>query len=74
MGNIRSYDKDFKKEVLRLINDTDKRVLDVAKELDIPTTTIHTWKKRARKYNDSAFPGKGNLHESDAEIVKLRKC
>lgn len=73
MGNIRSYDKDFKNEVLRLINDAGKRVADVAKELDIPATTIHTWQKQARKHKDNAFPGKGKLHESDAEIAKLRK-
>jgi transposase len=73
MGNMRSYDKDFKKEVLRLINDAGKSVADVAKELDIPATTIHGWQKQARRHKDDAFPGKGHLHAPDAEMAKLRK-
>ncbi|WHH57726.1 transposase [Petroclostridium sp. X23] len=73
MGNTRSYDKDFKKEVLRLINEAGKSVAEVGKELDIPATTIHGWIKQAKKHKDDAFPSKGNLHESDVEIVKLRK-
>jgi transposase len=45
----------------------------VCDELGIPVGTLATWVQSHKKDGDEAFPGKGHLKPSDAEVMNLRK-
>jgi transposase len=47
MGNPReSYDEEFKRKTILHMEETRKRPIDIAKELDIPKSTLSRWIKQ----------------------------
>ena len=71
MKKNRTYDSAFKEQTLELIGNGNKKVNEVARDLGIPVSTIHTWIRQKGKYKDNIFPGKGNPR--DKEIYDLKK-
>lgn len=69
----RGYDKEFKINAVKLYLASGKKYQEISKELGIPMGTLVTWIMNHRKYGEEAFPGKGNLKPSDAEVANLRK-
>ena len=69
----RSFPKDFKKEVVLLITEEGRQVLDVAQELDIHPNVLHRWKREYLLYDENAFPGKGQLKHPTEEMYRLHK-
>jgi transposase len=72
MGERKSYDKEFKQEVVKLIKEGNRTVSSVANDLGIAKSTITQWVKQNDKHKNNAFPGKGNLRPEDDEIRKLK--
>lgn len=68
----RKYDKEFKLDAVRLVEDG-KRIAEVARELDIAEQTLHNWVKKFSEDKDSAFVGGGNLKPEDKAIRNLEK-
>ena len=71
--NRRKYDKTFKLEVLKMIQQSDKTIKSIAQELGIHPGVISRWRKEFRKHETDAFPGKGHQTPEDEEIRRLRK-
>lgn len=47
MGNIRqSYDAEFKQKTVKHMEETKKTLKQVSKDLDIPISSLSTWRKR----------------------------
>jgi transposase len=69
----RSYDKEFKLSAIKLLLTSGRSHEQVSKELGIPVGTLVTWVKSHKKEGVEAFPGKGYLKPSDAEVMALRK-
>jgi transposase-like protein len=69
----RSYDKEFKLNAVKLYLASGKAYHEISKELGIPTGTLVTWVRNHKKNGEEAFPGKGYLRSSDAEVANLRK-
>lgn len=47
MGEMRdSYDKEFKRKTVEHMESTGKRLIDIARELDIPKSTLSRWIKQ----------------------------
>lgn len=68
----RTYTNEQKAEVLRIVEQADKPVSQVAKELGIGVSTIHTWKRQSRI--DSQGDPNGPLTSSERqELVALRR-
>ncbi|TYQ17882.1 UNVERIFIED_CONTAM: transposase [Acetivibrio alkalicellulosi] len=72
MGNRKSYSKEFKEQAVDLVRKAGKSINEVARELDIATSTLCGWLKSKDEHKEFAFPGKGKLHEDD-EIRRLKK-
>lgn len=70
---IRSYDKEFKLNAVKLYLASGKKYKQISKELGIPIGTLVTWVKSQLADGAEAFPGKGHLKASDAEVAELRK-
>ena len=69
----RTYDKEFKLNAINLYLSSGRRYEQVSDELGIPVGTLVTWVQTHKKNGAEAFPGKGCLKPSDAEIAQLRK-
>lgn len=71
---IRAYDKEFKKSAVKLYKESGRSLSQVSEELGIPSPTLAGWIQPYSIDKEEAFPGKGNLKSSDAEVVQLRKA
>jgi len=67
------YTREFKIEAIRLAEESDKPVMQTARELGIRQNQIYKWKKQLEAEGDVAFPGTGKKAESDPENARLRR-
>ena len=67
------YSKEFKLEAIKLAEESDKPVTQVARELGLRVNQIYKWKKQLEVKQDDAFPGKGRALDKDDEIRRLKK-
>jgi transposase len=70
----RVYSKEFKAEAVVLAEKREKPITQVAKDLGINDSMLHTWMKRAKETagtGETAFPGHGRPR--DEELTRLRK-
>ena len=70
---IRIYDKEFKLNAIKLHLEGGRTLRQVSEELGIPYGTFSGWLESYKADGQEAFPGKGSLKASDAEIAQLRK-
>ena len=72
----RQFSKEYKVEAVRRSHDPGVKVSDIARELGIRPELLYRWRAELKDYGEAlAFPGHGNLQESDveAENRRLRK-
>jgi len=70
----KTYTKEFKLEAIRLADESDKPVTQVARELGLRVNQIYKWKEQLNMKQEGAFPGKGKAADKDAEIRRLKKA
>ena len=68
-----NYTKEFKLEAIRLADESDKPVAQVARELGIRQNQIYKWKKAFETDGGLAFQGSGKPAGSDPEKEQLRR-
>lgn len=69
----RQYDKEFKINAVNLCLSSNRGYHAIAKDLGLPSSTLYSWVEAHQKDGKEAFPGKGHLKPSDAEVAQLRK-
>ena len=69
----KTYTKDFKLEAVRLAEESEKPVTQVARELGLRVNQIQKWKQQLEQKQEQAFPGKGKQSDKDAEIRRLKR-
>ena len=69
----RKYDKAYKLEVLQMVEQSDRTIASIAKELGIHHGMICRWRREFRKQEEGAFPGKGNQTPAEEELSRLHK-
>jgi transposase len=70
---VRKYDKEFKLNAINLCLSSNRGYIEISKDLGVPSSTLHSWVEAHQKDGKEAFPGKGHLKPSDAEVLQLRK-
>lgn len=70
----RNYTLEFKEKAVEL-SYARGSVVEICRELDIPTSVLSRWRREAKKYGNNSFPGKGNpkLTDEQREIAELKK-
>ena len=71
MSTRRKYDRQFKIDTIRHLENSGKKTSEVARDLGIRYDLISRWKREISEDNIRAFPGGG--HPRDEEIAKLKK-
>jgi|SRR5712671_4447913 len=69
----RQYDKEFKREAVRLVVEGKRRASEVARDLGIGANLLHRWMKNLEEDRDGAFPGKGKLTAEEEVVRRLEK-
>ena len=75
MRNMRTYEKEFREEAVKLSDEIG--VGNAAKQLGIPYYTLAEWRRSRSKYGSQAFVGSGHKREvgdeKDRRIRELEK-
>lgn len=69
----RTFSKEFKVEAVRLANESDQPITQVARELGIRVNQIYKWKQQLETKGEDCFPGKGKQLGESATVATLRK-
>lgn len=69
----RQFSKEFKLEAIRLAEESDHPVTQVARELGIRVNQIYKWKQQLEAKGDDSFPGQGKQLGTSAVLSELRK-
>jgi transposase len=71
----KKYSKQFKLEAIQMYEDGDKSMAQVERELGITEGALGVWRKELQEAKDEteAFPGNGNLPESEARLRQLER-
>ena len=72
------YTPEFKREAIRLAEESEKPVTQVARELGVRVNQIYKWRKQVEEKQAEAFSGKRGVSsgdkDKDAEIRRLKKA
>lgn len=71
MRERRKFDKQFKIDAVRLLENSGKTATEIASNLGIPRDALSRWKREVQEENLRVFPGHGNPR--DEEVARLRK-
>lgn len=69
----KQFDPEYKKEMVRLVEELGKSPVKVAKDIGVTATSVRRWVKQYGSQGKDSFPGKGNLHPADEEARKRDK-
>ena len=69
----RKFDREFKLEAVRLINEGGRPVAEVARSLGVHENLLRKWKNQFSEDPVRSFPGKGHLKPEEEELRRLRK-
>ena len=69
----RRYDKQFKLDALRMVQESDRSIASIARDLGIHPNVLYKWREQLLADPNHAFPGKGKLKPEDEELRKLRR-
>lgn len=73
MKERKKYDKQFKIEAVRYYEESKKSRSAIENELGITLGCLSHWKKELKEQGLEAFPGNGNLPETEREIARLKR-
>lgn len=69
----RQFDRQFKLDAVRMIQDSERSVASIARDLGIHPNVLYKWRDQLLADPDDAFPGKGKLKPEDEELRRLRR-
>jgi len=68
------YPKEFKVEAIRLLNEGEKPIAEIARELGVKRTLLYRWRDEFNKKAEKAFKGSGRPKTDEmSEISRLRQ-
>ena len=69
----KTFTQEFKREVVKLLEQGDRSPADLARELEINRNQIYKWQEQIQAKGKDAFPGKGRRSGRDKELAELRR-
>ncbi|MNE95942.1 Transposase [compost metagenome] len=73
MPDRKRYNKQFKEETVKYIQEQRKSMDEIALELNIPKGTLKNWMMTYRQFPDEPFVGSGKLRTQEQQIVTLEQ-
>ena len=72
MTKHRKYDAEFKAGAIKLVEDSDKSVAEIANDLGIRTSCLYSWLKKARQ-PEEVKAAMSHLSKQEKEIKELKR-
>jgi len=74
----KNYSREFKLEAVKMSQQPDRTIADVARELDLRENDLHNWRKMVNEQGDKVFPGRGRKSNDETselkrEVARLRE-
>ena len=69
----RRFDAQFKLDALRLIQESNRNITDVARELGIRPELLYRWTSEHASDPEQAFPGKGHMKPDEEYVRRLER-
>ena len=69
----RRFDAQFKLDAVRLVQNSDRTISDIAHDLGIRRELLYKWKRELEADPKDAFPGKGNLKPEQEQLRQLQQ-
>jgi transposase len=77
MQKRRKFTREFKLEAIRLVEESNKPLAQVARELGVRADVMRHWKRQveggAGRAPEDIFPGNGRLPTAEDEVRQLRR-
>jgi transposase len=73
MARRRKFDRQFKLDALRMIEESDRPVAQIARDLGLHPNVLYKWREQFLEDRQHAFPGKGKLKPEDEELRRLHR-
>ena len=73
MTKRKKYEKQFKIEAVRYYEESGKPRSEIEHELGITAGCLSHWKKELFEQGVEAFPGNGNLPDTEKDIARLKR-
>lgn len=67
------YDAEFKREAVRLAEDSEKGDSAIERDLGLYQGAIGAWRRALQEDSKDAFPGTGHMKPPEEEIRRLRR-
>lgn len=69
----RRYDRQFKLDALRMVQEGDRSISVIARDLGLHPNLLYRWREQLLADSGQAFPGKGKLKPQEEELRRLRR-
>lgn len=73
MRSQRQYDREFRINAVKHYLSSEKGMVQIAKDLGIPSSTLCGWVKEYKEHGEDSFPGSGNIKPCNEEYYRLKK-
>jgi len=73
MVTRRKYDKEFKKEAVRLVLEEGRPAAEVERNLRTGSNMVSRWVREVREDSENSFPDQGTMKEPAQELHDLKK-
>lgn len=73
MRTRRKYTAEFKREAVKMSEEREGSVADVARELGIKPNLLYRWRQERMIEGAAAYPGQGKIRASEKEMHDLKK-
>lgn len=67
----RRFDVQYKRDALRLVQESNRKISDIAKDLGIRPELLYRWKSEQASDPEHAFPGKGHMKPDEEYVRRL---
>jgi transposase len=69
----RRFDAQFKHDALRLVQENNRKISDIARDLGIRPELLYRWKSEQSADPEHAFPGKGHMKPDEEYVRRLER-
>lgn len=69
----RRFDAQFKHDTLRLVQESNRKISDIAKDLGIRPEVLYRWKSEQAADPEHSFPGKGRMKPDEEYVRRLER-
>lgn len=69
----RRFDAQFKRDALRLVQESNRKISDIARDLGIRPELLYRWKSEQAADPEHAFAGKGHMKPDQEYVRRLER-